>query len=221
MSLHIKICCIASQEEMLLAHAAGANAVGLVSAMPSGPGVIDETTIARVAAAAPTELDRFLLTSLTDPREIVAQHARCRTRTIQLCRSVEPLAFPILRAALGDVQLVQVIHVEGEENLEEARRYSVLADALLLDSGRPNAKVPELGGTGRTHDWSLAARIVQEVPCPVWLAGGLGPHNAAQAIAQVRPHGLDICSGVRTNGQLDAKKLQAFVAAARGGVRAG
>ena len=75
--------------------------------------------------------------------------------------------------------------------------------------------MPELGGTGRCHDWEISAAFVKESPLPVFLAGGLSPHNVKDAILQVRPFGLDLCSGVRTNGHLDADKLDAFMLAVR------
>ena len=90
-----------------------------------------------------------------------------------------------------------------------------LVDALLLDSGRPDADRKTLGGTGEVHDWTLSRRIVATAPVPVWLAGGLRPENVAAAVATVRPHGVDVCSGVRGDGRLDERLLTAFCAAAR------
>ena len=107
----------------------------------------------------------------------------------------------------------QVIHVGGEASIIEAIAESADADALLLDSGNQALSVKELGGTGRTHDWSISAEIVRRVDKPVWLAGGLRPDNVAEAIRAVRPFGVDLCSGVRTDGALDAGKLQAFMQA--------
>jgi phosphoribosylanthranilate isomerase len=109
------------------------------------------------------------------------------------------------------VKLVPVVHVEDETAVTEARVLAAAgAEALLLDSGRPSAKVPELGGTGRVHDWSLSRRIVQASPVPVFLAGGLTAENVAAAIAAVRPFAVDVCSGVRVDGHLDPERLQAF-----------
>jgi len=213
----VKICCIASVAEARMAVAAGARALGLVSAMPSGPGVIDEATIAEVALAmAGTPVQTFLLTSRQTAAGILAQHQRCRTTTLQLVDQVPADELRQLRAALPGVQLVQVIHVTGPESLGEAVAVAPLVDAILLDSGNPQAAVKELGGTGRTHDWPLSARIraaVSALGRPVWLAGGLQPQNVADAVAAVRPAGLDLCSGVRLGGQLDAARLAAFFAA--------
>jgi phosphoribosylanthranilate isomerase len=211
--VRVKICCISSLYEAELAVRYGAAALGLVGHMPSGPGVIGDDLIAEIAAAAPPAVATFLLTSETEPDAIVDHVLKCGTGTVQLVDAVNPAAYPTLRKALPHVKIVQVIHVAGPESVEEAREYAALADALLLDSGRPAAAVKELGGTGRVHDWSLSRRIVAEIPRPVFLAGGLRPDNAAEAAREVRPFGLDLCTGVRSDGQLDEAKLKAFFGA--------
>lgn len=215
MRTRIKICCISSLDEARLAIAHGADALGLVSAMPSGPGVIDEATIAEIAAAAPPPIATFLLTSETTPDRIIAQAKRCRPTTLQLVDAVSPATYAELRAALPFVTLVQVIHVLGEASLVEAKSVAPHVDALLLDSGNPSLAVKELGGTGRVHDWSVSRAIRDGVDKPVFLAGGLRAENVGEAIERVRPFGLDLCSGVRTDGRLDATKLERFVAASR------
>ena len=88
-----------------------------------------------------------------------------------------------------------------------------MVDAWRLDSGNRTLPVKELGGTGRTHDWGLSARIVAEAGVPVFLAGGLCAGNVGQAIRSVRPYGVDLCSGVRTGDALDERKLLAFMEA--------
>ena len=215
MRTRIKICCILSLDEARLAIDHGADALGLVSAMPSGPGVIDEATIAAIAAAVPPPIATFLLTSETEAESIIAQARRCRPTTLQLVDAVEPSTYAAIRLAVPFVSLVQVIHVIGETSLAEAQRVAPYVDALLLDSGNPNLAVKELGGTGRVHDWSVSRAIRDGVDKPVFLAGGLRPDNVGDAIARVAPFGLDLCSGVRTDGRLDATKLERFVTAAR------
>jgi phosphoribosylanthranilate isomerase len=208
----VKVCCIASVEEARLAVECGASALGLVSEMPSGPGVIAEELIAEIAARVPPPVATFLLTCRQDAASIVAQQRRCRVNTLQLCDRVPPEAYAGLRAQLPGVSLVQVVHVGGEESLEEAMNVARHVDALLLDSGNQSLAVKELGGTGRTHDWRVSRRVVESSPVPVFLAGGLKPENVAEAVATVRPFGLDVCSGVRTGGRLDAEKLKRFFA---------
>lgn len=211
----VKICCIASPDEAALAIRHGARALGLVSAMPSGPGIIDEGTIAMIAGSVPPGIDTFLLTSLTEPGGIVAQHRRCRTTTLQLCDRVAPDVPGHLRRQLPGVRIVQVVHVTGPDSVAEAEAAASGVDALLLDSGNPSLAVKELGGTGRVHDWTLSRQIVARVACPVFLAGGLNPTNVARAVDAVRPAGLDLCSGVRVDGRLDEARLAAFFAALR------
>ena len=217
--VRVKICCIMSAEESALAVAAGADALGLVSEMPSGPGVIDEAEIAAIVAAVPPPVATFLLTSRLTAREIVAQHERCRTSALQLVDTLPAEELVALRRALPGIRLVQVIHVTGPEALVEARRVAPLVDLLLLDSGRPGEAVKVLGGTGRVHDWSVSRRIRGEIDRPLFLAGGLNPENVADALKRVEPFGLDVCSGVRTAGRLDPVKLDRFMAAVRAGAR--
>lgn len=215
MRTRLKVCCIASVEEARTAVAAGADAVGLVARMPSGPGPIPDALIAEIAATVPPPVATFLLTSETDPAAIVEHVGRCRANTVQLVDAVPADAYAGLRRAHPAVRIVQVIHVEDQDSVEEARQAASHVDALLLDSGRPKLAVKELGGTGRVHDWTLSARIVAESPVPVFLAGGIRADNVAEAIRAVRPYGIDLCSGVRTDGRLDPAKLAALVAAMR------
>ena len=209
----VKVCCIASVEEARLAVECGASALGLVSEMPSGPGVIPEELIALIAARVPPPVATFLLTCRQEAASIVEQQRRCRVNTLQLCDRVPAEVYAELRAQLPGVSLVQVVHVGGEESFEEALGVARHVDALLLDSGNQSLAVKELGGTGRTHDWRVSRRIVEASPVPVFLAGGLRAENVAEAVATVRPFGLDVCSGVRTEGHLDEEKLRRFFAA--------
>jgi len=210
--VRIKICCIQDQEELALAVRYGASAIGLVSAMPSGPGPIPEPVIARLARAVPPGVAAFLLTSARDPAAIADQVRRLGPQVVQIVDRPEAGCWAALRGAAPAVKIVQVIHVTGPEALPAALAAAEHVDALLLDSGNPTAAVRELGGTGRTHDWTVSRSIARGVAVPVWLAGGLTPGNVASAIEAVRPFGVDVCSGVRTNGKLDEAKLARFVA---------
>ena len=208
--MFVKVCCIADIDEARLAIGAGASAIGLVSAMPSGPGPIEEADIARIAAAVPPPTETFLLTSLVDAEAIAEQQRRCGTTAVQLVDALEDAELRRLRRLLPSIRLVQVIHVTGTESVDEARAAAPLVDTILLDSGNPKLAVKELGGTGRVHDWAMSRRIRDSVAVPVLLAGGLNPGNAREARELVRPAGLDVCSGLRPNGRLDAARLRAF-----------
>lgn len=216
MTVRIKICCLRDEGELEAAVEAGADAVGVVSAMPSGPGTIPDEEILRLVRAAPASVRTVLLTSRTDPEPVVEQVVWAGTTDVQLVRAVPPETHEALRSRLPGVRVLQVIHVEGPEAVERARAVATRVDAILLDSGSPGAETPELGGTGRVHDWSVSRDLVQAVDVPVWLAGGLNPENVAQAVRQVSPYGVDVCSGLRPDGRLERVLLESFVAAARG-----
>ncbi len=206
----VKICCISSVDEARLAISHGAAALGLVSEMPSGPGVIEEDAIAEIAATIPPPVSTFLLTSRQDALAIVDQQRRTGVNTIQICDRLDKDGLRHLRSTLPGIRLVQVVHVGGDESFEEAMDVAPLVDALLLDSGNQSLPIKELGGTGRVHNWTVSRLIRESASVPVFLAGGLTPGNVRQAIREVGPFGLDVCSGVRTEGRLDGVKLEAF-----------
>jgi phosphoribosylanthranilate isomerase len=210
--VRIKICCISSIDEAQLAIAAGADALGLVSEMPSGPGVIDDELIREIALTVPPPVASVLLTSRRMARDI-ADHAKfAAVNTVQIVDHVDPAQHDTMARIMPGVRRMQVIHVEDGGALDLLNDYGLRVNAFLLDSGRPKAETRELGGTGRIHDWAVSAEFVRRSPVPVFLAGGLHPGNVADAIAQVRPYGVDLCSGVRSGGRLDPAKLASFMA---------
>jgi phosphoribosylanthranilate isomerase len=206
----IKICCISSENEARMAIENGASAIGLVARMPSGPGPIADVLIRQIAKTVPPPVATFLLTSETSVKEIIEHHHRTNTNTIQIVDSLSSGTYSQLKAALPGVKIVQVIHVIDERSVDEAIIISEMVDALLLDSGNPNLKIKELGGTGRVHDWKLSRQIRDKSKCPIFLAGGLNPDNVRQAIDEVQPFAVDVCSGVRSDGKLDRQKLELF-----------
>lgn len=206
----IKICCISSLEEAFLAIKHGADALGLVGNMPSGPGVIADELISQITKHVPPPIATFLLTSERKASDIIAHHQKVQTNTIQIVDSLLEMDYAKIREAIPAVKLVQVIHVLNEKQIDEALEIEPWVDAILLDSGNPNLKVKILGGTGNAHDWKLSRKIREAVKKPVFLAGGINAQNVQQAIAEVNPYGIDLCSSVRTNGQLDASKLDIF-----------
>jgi phosphoribosylanthranilate isomerase len=209
--VRVKICCISSVEEARTAIEGGADAIGLVSSMPSGPGVISEDLIRTIARTVPAPVATFLLTCHQRVADIVAQQQRCGTNTVQLCDRLVEGSYAELHAAMPGVSIVQVIHVNGPESVQEAIDIAPDVDALLLDSGNQKLATKELGGTGRTHDWRLSGEICRTARTRVFLAGGLRAENVRDALVQVEPWGVDLCSGVRTDGRLDQSMLEAFM----------
>jgi phosphoribosylanthranilate isomerase len=206
----VKICCISSIQEAKLAIDFGAAALGLVANMPSGPGIITDEEIMTIAKSVPPAIATFMLTSETSADDIVQHHKKTLTNTIQMVDALQQGTYDAIRTALPSIKIVQVIHVMDERSVDEAIEMSHSVDALLLDSGNPTLTIKELGGTGRVHNWTLSRKIVEQSNVPVFLAGGLNADNVRQAIEQVQPFGLDLCSGVRTDKKLDPYKLEKF-----------
>lgn len=213
--LKIKICCISSITEARLTLRYGADAIGLVAKMPSGPGPIEDDLIKTIAKTIPPPIATFLLACETTAERIIDHHKRTFTNTIQLVDELPEEQYSIIKQAIPAIKLVQVIHVVDESSVEEAIKVSAHVDAILLDSGNPKLSVKELGGTGRVHNWNISRKIIESISIPVFLAGGLNAENVRRAIDEVNPYGVDVCSGVRTNGDLDEKKLSAFGESAR------
>jgi len=199
---------------MQLAVRVGADAVGFV-AIPSSPRAIDDSTIAAITARVPPPIATFLLTAEHMAAGIARHVLATGVSTVQIVSHLSPGESERLPRLLPATRRVQVVHVENESALDLIEPYAPHVHAFLLDSGRPSLSTPEYGGTGRTHDWHVSAEFVRRSPHPVFLAGGLSPDNVGQAIERVRPFGVDLCSGVRTDGRLDGDKLEAFIQAVR------
>jgi len=208
MKVKVKICCISSIEEAALAIAHGAAAIGLVGRMPSGPGIITDELIQSIAKTVIPPIDSFLLTSETTAEAIIAHHNKVNTTTIQMVDALSGREYHKIREAIPHVKLVQVIHVLDEKAVQEAIEIAEWVDAILLDSGNPNLSTKVLGGTGKTHNWDLSKKIRENISVPTYLAGGINKDNIRKAIDHVQPYGIDLCSSVRTNGQLDERKLE-------------
>lgn len=207
----IKICCIKDKEEAQLAIHSGANVIGLVSKMPSGPGQIKIKTIKEISESVNDEIETFLLSSETESSQIIKQYNQVKTSAIQLVDKLDINEYHLIRKQLPFVKLIQVIHVMDQQSIIDAKELSKFVDYILLDSGNPNLVIKEFGGTGRVHDWSISKRIREEVEIPIYLAGGLNSTNIVEAINVVEPYGVDLCSGVRTNDVLDESKLKLFM----------
>jgi len=208
MKVKVKICCISSIEEASLAIAHGAAAIGLVGRMPSGPGIITDELIRSIAKTLLPPIDSFLLTSETTAEKVIEHHKKVNTTTIQIVDALTDRQYLKIRESIPHVKLVQVIHVLDEKAVQEAIEISEFVDAILLDSGNPNLSTKVLGGTGKTHNWDISKKIRKNISIPTYLAGGINKDNVRKAIEHVEPFGIDLCSSVRTNGQLDERKLE-------------
>jgi len=208
--IRVKVCCISSIDEAKLAISYGASALGFVSEMPSGPGVISLELIEEIVESIPPGVSSFLLTCKQDVDSIISQQRRTKVNTIQIVDRLIEGTHNDLKKALPGISIVQVIHVIGEESIKEAVEVSKNVHGILLDSGDQSLNVKVFGGTGKIHNWDVSKTIVEFVNVPVFLAGGINPSNARDAMAKVKPYAIDICNGVRTNGKLDESKLEAL-----------
>jgi phosphoribosylanthranilate isomerase len=211
--MRVKICGVCRVEDALAAAAAGADAVGcLVGLDRASPEQVSATEARTVFSVLPPFVARVLVTHRTTLAEVSGLAREAAATTIQLHGDFPLVAIPALREALPFAAIVKCVHVTGEDAIAAAQAVARVADAVLLDTkvrGR-------IGGTGKVHDWSISARIVESLDKPVILAGGLSPENVAEAIARVRPFGVDVNTGTRgTPGTKDHAKVRAFVANAK------
>ena len=209
----LKICCINSHDEAKTAISVGADLLGLVADMPSGEGMIEDHKIREIAASIKSFNNSVLLTSRTDAESIIEHHKETITSHIQIVDYIDVKNYQEIRKSLPDIKLIQVVHVEDESSYSLAMNFSNYVDFILLDSGKPSAKKRTLGGTGDTHNWNISKKIVRDCSIPVYLAGGINHSNAVEAIQKVKPYGIDLCTGLRTNNKLDKNKLNVFMEA--------
>lgn len=153
------------------------------------------------------------VTHLQDAKSIIKTMREIGVNAVQIHDDITVDGIKEIRNAIPDCYIIKAIHVyENERSLEKAQSFEEYVDALLLDSRTTD----RLGGTGKTHDWNVSSKIVTTVKKPIFLAGGLTADNVLQAIEKVRPYGVDVNSGVETDGKKDFDKMSKFIRLARG-----
>ncbi|MGW4071860.1 phosphoribosylanthranilate isomerase [Nocardia grenadensis] len=222
MTVRAKICGIRSRSDLETAVSAAADAVGFICGTTHySEDVLTPGVAAELSAATPSFVNRVLVTHLEEAGAILDLAARVGVDTIQVHGLVDRATLRAVHAAARGRAIVRAVHVTGTDAVARARDIAADSDAVLLDSRTAD----RLGGTGRTHDWSVSARIVDELSRmgrPVILAGGLTADNVEQAIAAVHPFGVDVNSGVETDvGDKDFTACQAFVKTAHESDRGG
>ncbi len=192
----VKICGISDVESALAAAEAGADAIGLVFA-PSRRRVMPERA-AEIAAALPPFVTKVGVFVDEERERIEELIGACRLDAVQLHGSE-----PAESCALFRIPVIKAIRVKDAGSLTLMSGYRV--GAFLLDTYDASA----LGGTGRTFDWSLAARAAQTHR--IILSGGLTLEHVAGALTRVHPYGVDVSSGVESDGRKDHTKIREFV----------
>jgi phosphoribosylanthranilate isomerase len=207
-SARVKICGITREEDLAVAVAAGADAVGFLVGVPSSPRNLTLERAEILLRQVPIFVDSVVVTAPQNISDVVEICERLKPTAIQL-HGKKHLDASEIREKIRDTRLIKTIYVKKASLSEATIKDSKIFDAILLDSFTKN----QLGGTGRIHDWTLSRQIKEAVaPTPVILAGGLKPENVKEAILKVQPYAVDVASGVELRpGIKDPEKIRAFV----------
>ncbi len=211
MSPVIKVCGIQNINEANGAIEAGANTIGMLTGVPEYvEDKISPETAKKIVVSLPRGIRTVMVTHLLEVSKIVEIAEYTGISALQIHNDLSTEGMKSLREYVPNLELIKTIHVLDESAIEDAKVYESFSDIILLDT-----KAGErIGGTGKTHDWNISKRIVEEVGIPVILAGGLNPRNINEAISKVKPAGIDANSGLENkDGSKDFDKIRIFAAA--------
>lgn len=200
----VKLCGMTRPEDARAACALGIQAIGLVFHAAS-PRAVSVPVACRITAEAPPWVERVGVFVNESPGRIAEIAGACGLTLVQLHGDEPPESLRGLR-----LPAVKALRVRAEADLEALDTYAAHARFLLLDSQVPG----KAGGTGERSDWALASRAAGRHR--IVLAGGLTPANVGEAIRMVRPHGVDVSSGIESApGRKDPERMREFVCAVR------
>ena len=203
---HVKICGVTRMEDALAAAKAGADSIGL-NFYAKSPRCIDPARAAEIVRALPEGVEAVGVFVNEPPERVNSVAEQAGLHMVQLHGDESPQD-----AERVHLPVIKALRLRGEDDIAAAERYKV--DLYLLDT--PSEI---FGGTGKTHDWSLAAKACRRLRA--FLAGGLTPENVADAVRAVNPYGVDVAGGVESApGIKDPAKIAAFIQAAREAARA-
>jgi phosphoribosylanthranilate isomerase len=214
--MYIKICGIRRQEDALIAAELGADAIGLlVGQRHNSPDFISATVARDISRALPPSLEAVLVTHVEALNELERLLQESEIRTVQLHSEIAPSSVERLRGRLSDLKIFKSVPVISADSVAYPEAFRTLVDGFVLDS--INVATNQVGGTGKTHDWSVSRQIVMRYPeIPIILAGGLNSENVRSAIESVHPFGVDVNSGTKApDGFKDPRKMEAFIARAK------
>jgi phosphoribosylanthranilate isomerase len=211
--LRVKICGNRTTDDIALAVAMGADAVGLiVGVRHRSEDAQEPAKAAMLLRSVPVFVSSVLVTHLIEADQVIRLHATVPTTSIQLHDAIPVEAIEAIRTALPHVLLIKAIGVTDEGSIEIAHSFAPHVDALLLDTHTTD----RIGGTGTVHDWSISRKIVATLQTPVILAGGLRPENLIGAIEAVQPYAVDVNSGVEfADGEKDPERVKEFIRLAK------
>ncbi len=207
MKVKVKICGITSNEDLVTAIEAGADAVGFVVNVSSSPRNLTIEKAERLMRNTPVFVKNVVVTVPKRLGELVEIYERLRPDILQI--HGHNLSDSVIREKLANTRLIRAIQVKSVHAVDEAVKTANTFDAVLLDTFVPD----KFGGTGEVHDWELSKHIRLKVhPKPLILAGGLNPENVQDAVRVVKPYAVDVSSGVESQpGIKDSKKVFEFI----------
>jgi len=207
MKVKVKICGITSNEDLVTAVEAGADAVGFVVNVPSSSRNLTPEKAERLMKNTPVFVKNVVVTVPKRLSELVEIYERLRPGILQI--HGYNLSGSVIREKLANTCLIRGIQVKSDHAVDEAVKATNTFDAILVDSFVPG----RFGGTGQVHNWELSKRVRQKVhPKPLILAGGLNPENVQDAVRIVKPYAVDVSSGVESQPRIkDSKKVFEFI----------
>ena len=214
--MYVKICGIRRQEDALIAAELGADAIGLlVGQRHNSPDFISATVARDISRALPPSVEAVLVTHVEDLDELERLLQQSEIRAIQLHSEIAPSSVERLRDRLPHLKIFKSVSVISADSVAYPEAFAKLVDGFVLDS--INIATGQVGGTGKTHDWSVSRQIVMRYPeIPIILAGGLNSENVRSAIEHVHPFGVDVNSGTKaSDGFKDPQKMEAFIVRAK------
>lgn len=200
-----KVCGLTREADVDAVVDAGADAVGFVVDVPvDSPREIGVERAAALVERVPPFATTVLVTMPRAPQRTIDLVARVGPDVVQCHGDLPPGDVAYLRSRVD----AHVLKAVDADDVESAKQYVDVADALLVDSADADGG----GGTGETHDWERTRAAVRDLDAPVVLAGGLNAENVADALDVVDPFGVDVASGVESSGGVkDHDRVRAFL----------
>jgi phosphoribosylanthranilate isomerase len=212
--MRVKICGVRTLDEAEGVIEAGADALGFHIELEHSRCPVAAATAGAIISALPPFISSVVVTSETDPKNLLRIMKSTGATTLQLHKEVSPETVRAMKTASSNTKMYVAIWVTSDESIAIAKSFEGSADTVILDT--MNKETGARGGTGKTHDWNISKKIVRSTSLPVILAGGLNPGNVAEAIKAVRPYAVDVNSGVSNpDGTKDFSKVKAFVERAK------
>ena len=207
----IKVCGIQNVNEALGAIEAGANTIGMLIGVPEYvKDSISPETARKIVTAVPENIRTVMVTHLLEIEKIADLAEYTRVSAVQVHNELSVNDLALLRKKLQGLEIIKAVHVVDEASVIQAKMYEPYSDMILLDSKSGD----RIGGTGKTHDWGISKKIVEQAEVPVILAGGLNPGNIEEAVKKVKPSRIDANSGLEhEDGSKDFNKIRLFAKA--------